>query len=60
MYGQLARNLDEKPADNERSYGYTKLGEITHETENTTAAAQDQAIRTNYFENKIKEGQDSK
>jgi hypothetical protein len=61
MYGQLARNLDENPEDNEPSYGWTQFGEIKHETQSTTAAAHDQAFSTNYSKNKIlKEGQESR
>ena len=61
VHGQLARNLDEKPVDTEHSYGQTKFEEMKGEIESTTVAAQDQAITTNYFENKVlKEGHDSK
>jgi hypothetical protein len=61
VHGQLARNLDDKPVDKEHSYGQTKFEEIKEETESTTVAAQDQAITTNCFENKVlREGHDSK
>jgi len=47
--------------DNEQSYRWLKFGDMTEETESTVVAAQDQAISTNYFENKIlKEAIDSK
>jgi hypothetical protein len=47
--------------DNEQSYRWPKFGDITEETDSTVVAAQDQAISTNYFENKIlKEAIDSK
>ena len=60
MYGQLTRNLDEKPANTEQSNGQTKFGEIKGEIESTTATAHEQEISTNYFENKVlKEGHDS-
>jgi hypothetical protein len=47
--------------DNEQSYRWLKFGNIKGETESTAVAAQDQAISTNYFKNKIlKEEVDSK
>jgi len=53
MHGQLPRNLDEKLVDIEQSYRWLKSGDIRGETESTIVAAQDQAISTNYFKNKI-------
>jgi hypothetical protein len=53
MRGQLQRNLEEKLMDNEQSYRWQKFGDIKGETESTIVAAQDQAISTNYFKNKI-------
>jgi len=53
MHGQLPRNLDEKVADSEQSYRWLKSGDIKGETERKIVAAQDQAISTNYFKNKI-------
>jgi len=53
MHGQLSRNLDEKLVDIEQSYRWLKSGDIKGETESTKVAAQDQAISTNYFKNKI-------
>ena len=53
MHGQLARNLDGKLVDIEQSYCWLKSGDIKGETESTIVAAQDQAISTNYFKNKI-------
>ena len=53
MHGQLSRNLDEKLMDNEQSYWWLKSGDINRETESTILAAQDQAVNTNYFKNKI-------
>ena len=35
------------------SYRWLKSGDIKAETESTIVAAQDQAISTNYFKNKI-------
>jgi len=45
----LARNLDEKQVDVERSYRWLKFWDITTEPESTEMAAQDQATSTNYF-----------
>ena len=53
MHGQLPRNLDEKLVDIEQSYRWLKSGDIKGKTESTKVAAQDQAISTNYFKNKI-------
>jgi hypothetical protein len=53
MHGQLPRNLDEKLVDIEQSYHWLNSGDIKGETESTIVAAQDQAISTNYFKNKI-------
>jgi hypothetical protein len=53
MHGQLPRNLDEKLVDIEQSYRWLKSGDIKGETESTIVTAQDQAINTNYFKNKI-------
>jgi hypothetical protein len=39
--------------DIEQSYCWLKSGDIKGETESTIVAAQDQAISTNYFKNKI-------
>ena len=44
---------DEKLEDNEQSHWWLKFGDIKRETASTTVAAQDQAISTNYFKNKI-------
>jgi hypothetical protein len=61
MHGQFTRNLDEKLVDNEQSYQWLKFGNIKGETEGTIVAAQDPAISTNCFKNKIlKEEVDSK
>jgi len=53
MHGQLPRNLDEKLVDIEQSYRWLKSGDIKGETESAIVAAQDPAISTNYFKNKI-------
>jgi hypothetical protein len=61
MHGQLPRSLDEKLLDIEQSYRWLKYGDIKGETESRIVAAQDQAISTNYFKNKIlKEETESK
>jgi hypothetical protein len=36
-----------------KSYRWLKFGDIKGETESTIVAAQDQAMNTNYFKNKI-------
>ena len=53
MLGQLPRNLDEKLVDIEQSYRWLNSGAIKGETESTVMTAQDQAISTNCFRNKI-------
>ena len=61
MYRQLPRNVDEKLVDIEQSYRWLKSGDIKGETESIIVAAQEQAISTNYFKNKIfKEETESK
>jgi len=61
MHGQLPRSLDEELVDIEQSYRWLKSGDIKGETENTIVAAQEQAVSTNYFKNKIlKEETESK
>ena len=52
-HGQLPRSLDEKLVDIEQSYRWLKYGDIKGETESTIVAAQDEAIRTNYFKKKF-------
>ena len=46
-------NLDEKLVNIEQAYRWLKSGDVKGETESTIVAAQDQAISTNYFKNKI-------
>ena len=53
MHGQLPRSLDEKLVNIEQSYPWLTSVDIKGETESTTVAAQDQAVSTNYFKNKI-------
>ena len=53
MHGHLPCNLDEKLVDIEQSYPWLKSGNIKGETESKIVAAQDQAISSNYFKNKI-------
>jgi hypothetical protein len=52
MHGQFPRSLDKKLVDKEQSYRL-KFGDIKGETVSTIVAAQDQAIRPNYFKRKI-------
>jgi hypothetical protein len=61
IHGQLPRNLDVKQVDSEESHRWLKFGDIKGETESTAMAVKDQAIRRNYFKNKLlKEETDSK
>jgi len=61
MHGQLPRSLDEMLVDIVQSYRWLNYGDIEGETESRIAAAQDQAISTNYLKNKIlKEETESK
>ena len=53
IHGQFPCNLDGKLVDIEQSYRYLKSVDSKGETESTVGAAQDQAISTNYFKNKI-------
>ena len=53
MHGQLPHNLEEMLVDTEQSYWWLKSGDIKGETESTIVAAQDQAISTIHFKNKI-------
>jgi hypothetical protein len=53
MHGQWPRSLDEKLMDIEQSYRWLKYGNFKGETESKIVAAQDQAISTNYFKNRI-------
>jgi len=53
MHGHLPHNIDEKLVDIEQSYRWLKSGDIKGETGSTIVAAQDQAMSTNYFKNKI-------
>ena len=53
MHGQLPCKLDEKLVDSEQSCHWPNSGNIKGETESTIVAAQDEAISTNYFKNKI-------
>ena len=53
MHGQLPRRLDEKLVNIEQSYPWLTSVNIKGETGSTTMAAQDQAVCTNYFKNKI-------
>jgi hypothetical protein len=55
MHGQFPHSLDEKLVDNEQSYRWLKFGNTKGEPESAIVAAQDQAITTNYFKNKILE-----
>ena len=61
MHGQFSRQLDRKQVDSKQSYLLLKFRDIQGETQSTIVTAQDQAVSTNYFKNKIlKEEIDSK
>ena len=53
MHGQLTRNLGEKLVDIGESYRWQKSGDMKGETGSKIVAAQDQAISTKSFKNKI-------
>jgi hypothetical protein len=53
MDGQFPCSLHEKLVGNEQPYQWLKFGNTKGETESTIVAAQDQAVSTNYFKNKI-------
>ena len=50
---KLPGSLHEKLVDIEQSHRWLKYGDIKGETESTIVAAQDKAMSTNYFKNKI-------
>jgi hypothetical protein len=54
---QFPRSLDERLVDKEQSYRWLKFGDIKGEAESTIAAAQDQAVSTNYVKRKILKGE---
>jgi len=61
VHGKFPHNSRLKLVDNEQSCQWLKFRDIKGETESTIVAAQDQAINTNYFKNKIlREGNGSK
>jgi len=49
----LPRNLHEKLVDIEQSYSWLNSGDIKGETESKIVAAQDEAISTYCFKNKV-------
>jgi hypothetical protein len=53
LRGQFPRSLDEGLIYKEQYYRWLKFGDIKGETESVIMAAQDQAINTNYFKNKV-------
>jgi hypothetical protein len=53
MEGKILHKLDKKFVDNEQSYRRLKIEYINGETECKILAAQDQAVSTNTFENKV-------
>jgi hypothetical protein len=55
MHRQLPCSLEKKLVDIEQLYRWLKYGDIKGKTKITIVAAQDQAVGTNYFKNKILE-----
>ena len=53
IHGLFPHKLDEKLVDTEQSYRWLKFGDIKGEPESAIMAAQDKAISTNCFKNKI-------
>jgi hypothetical protein len=53
MHMRFLCSLDEKSMDKEQSYRWLKFGDIKRETESTTVAAQDQALSTDCFREKL-------
>jgi len=47
MHVKFSRSLDEKLVDREKSYWWSKFGDIKGETENTIVATKDQAVSKN-------------
>lgn len=53
MHGQHLRELESLPVDKEQSFLWLNHGNLKGETESLLIAVQDQAIKTNYYRNKI-------
>ena len=53
MHGQYPKRVNEKDVDHQMSYQWLKSGGLKSETEGFIIAAQDQAIKTNYYRSNI-------
>jgi len=52
-YGQFSHSLDKNFVAKERSYWWSKFGDIKGKTESTIVATHDKALSKNYFKKKI-------
>ena len=53
MHGQYCRLTEQPPVDMKETYGWLKAANLPAATEGLVVAAQDQALRTRYYERKI-------
>ena len=53
MHGQYRRLTEQPPVDMKETYGWLKAANLPAATEGLVVAAQDQALRTRYYERKI-------
>ena len=53
MHGQYRRLTEQPPVDMKETYGWLKAANLPAATEALVVAAQDQALRTQYYERKI-------
>ena len=53
MHGQYRRLTKQPPVDMKETYGWLKAVNLPAATEGLVVAAQDQALRTRYYERKI-------
>ena len=53
MHGQYRRLTEQPPLDMKETYGWLKVANLSAATEGLVVAAQDQALRTRYYERKV-------
>ena len=53
MHGQYRHLTEQPPVDMKETYGWLKAANLPAATEGLVVAAQDQALRTRYYERKI-------
>jgi hypothetical protein len=53
MHTQFSCSLGEQPVDKEQTSRWLKFGDIKGKTQNKTVAAQDQALSTKCFKEKV-------